>query len=94
MREHTISYVTERTHKLDTVLRSIYAVRHPLCTKEAYYKDEIPNVHNGMTKYLKLRSYFVVLFAQNVYGAMILIFEIAKAKKHDLCYRKKYTAQR
>lgn len=47
-----------------------------------------------MTKYLKLRSYFVVLFAQNVHGAIILIFEIAKAKKHDLCYCKKYTAQR
>ena len=41
MREHTKSYVTERTHKLDTVLRSIYAVRHPLCTREAFYKVEI-----------------------------------------------------
>lgn len=55
---------------------------------------EIANARNAMTKYLKLRSYFVVLFAQKVHGAMILIFEIAKAKKHDLCYRKKYTAQR
>ena len=27
--------MTEHTHKLDTVLQSIYAVRHPLCTKEA-----------------------------------------------------------
>ena len=41
---------------------------------------EIANARNAMTKYLKLRSYFVVLFAQNVHGAMILIFEIAKAK--------------
>ena len=27
MREHTKSYVTERTHILDTVLRSIFAVK-------------------------------------------------------------------
>ena len=57
MREHTKSYVTERTHKLDTVLRSIYAVRHSLCTKEAFYKDEIATiycVYFAMTKRTRL----------------------------------------
>ena len=55
---------------------------------------EIANARNAMTKYLKLRSYFVVLFAQNVHGAMILIFEIAKAKNTIFAIAKSTRTQR